>query len=84
MSGMLFDSVLVCVVCVFVGLSFGVNMLLCVGMEVLIGYIGGDLDWLVVMGVLVNGLNMLVIFSYIGVLLGNCYFFGMKMKEIKG
>lgn len=52
-------------------------------MEVVLDFFNGDLDKMFVIGVLYNGLNKLVIFSYVGGLLGNCFLLGMKIKEIQ-
>ncbi|MCM3553451.1 phage baseplate assembly protein V, partial [Micrococcus luteus] len=63
-SGTPSDSAPVRVACALAGPSFGANTLPRVGMEVLIGHIGGDPDRLVVMGVLANGPNMPATFSH--------------------
>lgn len=83
-SGTPTDSAPVRVACALAGPSFGANTLPRVGMEVLIGHIGGDPDRLVVMGVLANGPNMPATFSHTGALPGNRYLSGTKTKEIKG
>ncbi|KVN13151.1 type IV secretion protein Rhs [Burkholderia stagnalis] len=83
-SGAPADSAPVRVACALAGPTFGANTLPRVGMEVLIGHIGGDPDRLVVLGVLANGPNMPATFSHTGALPGNRYLSGTKTKEIKG
>ncbi|QOH34902.1 type VI secretion system Rhs element Vgr family protein [Burkholderia cepacia] len=66
------------------GGSFGALFLPRVGMEVLIGSLGGDPDRLVIINVLSNGVNPPAAFTHIGNLPGNRYVSGIKTKEIKG
>ncbi|MGT0247539.1 type VI secretion system Vgr family protein [Burkholderia pyrrocinia] len=66
------------------GGSFGALFLPRVGMEVLIGSLGGDPDRLIIINVLSNGVNPPAAFTHIGNLPGNRYVSGIKTKEIKG
>ncbi|RBH39959.1 type VI secretion system tip protein VgrG, partial [Pseudomonas sp. MWU13-2860] len=66
------------------GGSFGALFLPRVGMEVLIGSLGGDPDRLVIINVLSNGANPPAAFTHVGNLPGNRYVSGIKTKEIKG
>ncbi|UOB55749.1 type VI secretion system tip protein VgrG [Burkholderia pyrrocinia] len=66
------------------GGSFGSLFLPRVGMEVLIGSLGGDPDRLIIINVLSNGVNPPAAFTHIGNLPGNRYVSGIKTKEIKG
>ncbi|MDN7430850.1 type VI secretion system Vgr family protein [Burkholderia sp. AU45388] len=66
------------------GGSFGALFLPRVGMEVLIGCLGGDPDRLVIINVLSNGANPPATFTHVGTLPGNRYVSGIKTKEIKG
>ncbi|WP_176317582.1 type VI secretion system Vgr family protein [Burkholderia vietnamiensis] len=66
------------------GGSFGALFLPRVGMEVLIGCLGGDPDRLVIINVLSNGANPPAAFTHVGNLPGNRYVSGIKTKEIKG
>lgn len=66
------------------GGSFGALFLPRVGMEVLIGSLGGDPDRLVIINVLSNGVNPPAAFTHVGSLPGNRYVSGIKTKEIKG
>ncbi|KVU36791.1 type IV secretion protein Rhs [Burkholderia ubonensis] len=66
------------------GGSFGSLFLPRVGMEVLIGSLGGDPDRLIIINVLSNGANPPAAFTHIGNLPGNRYVSGIKTKEIKG
>ncbi|WP_321841593.1 type VI secretion system Vgr family protein [Burkholderia cepacia] len=66
------------------GGSFGALFLPRVGMEVLIGSLGGDPDRLVIINVLSNGVNPPAAFTHVGNLPGNRYVSGIKTKEIRG
>ncbi|WP_423383593.1 type VI secretion system Vgr family protein [Burkholderia sp. LMG 32019] len=66
------------------GTQFGASFLPRVGMEVLLGAIGGDPDRLVIIAVLGNGANPPAAFTHTGSLPGNRYVSGIKTKEIKG
>ncbi|WP_423381017.1 type VI secretion system Vgr family protein [Burkholderia sp. LMG 32019] len=66
------------------GGSFGALFLPRVGMEVLIGSLGGDPDRLIIINVLSNGVNPPAAFTHVGNLPGNRYVSGIKTKEIKG
>ncbi|VWC46042.1 type VI secretion system Vgr family protein [Burkholderia lata] len=66
------------------GGSFGSLFLPRVGMEVLIGSLGGDPDRLIIINVLSNGVNPPAAFTHVGNLPGNRYVSGIKTKEIKG
>ncbi len=66
------------------GGSFGSLFLPRVGMEVLIGCLGGDPDRLIIINVLSNGANPPAAFTHVGNLPGNRYVSGIKTKEIKG
>lgn len=83
-SGTPVDSAPVRVLWGMAGPNFGESMLPRVGMEVLLGCIGGDPDRLVVIGVLANGKNTPATFSHTGALPGNRYLSGIKTQEIKG
>ncbi|WP_372342672.1 type VI secretion system Vgr family protein [Paraburkholderia megapolitana] len=78
------DSAPVRVACSLAGAGFGANIPLRVGMEVLLGTVGGDPDRMVIIGVLSSGPNPPATFSHTGNLPGNRYLSGMKSKEIKG
>lgn len=78
------DSAPVRVLWGLAGPSFGESLLPRVGMEVLLGCIGGDPDRLVVLGVLANGTNIPAKFSHTGSLPANRFVSGIKTKEIKG
>ena len=78
------DSAPVRVLWGLAGPGFGESVLPRVGMEVLLGCIGGDPDRLVVIGVLANGTNVPAKFSHTGSLPANRFVSGIKTKEIKG
>ncbi len=78
------DSAPVRVACALAGAGFGANIPVRIGMEVLLGCIGGDPDKLVIIGVLASGPNSPATFSHTGALPGNRYLSGIKTKEIKG
>ncbi|WP_323119488.1 type VI secretion system Vgr family protein [Burkholderia alba] len=78
------DSAPVRVACALAGASFGANIPLRIGMEVLIGSIGGDPDKMIIIGVLSSGKNPPATFSHTGALPGNKYLSGFKSKEVKG
>lgn len=78
------DSAPVRVKASLAGGSFGALFLPRVGMEVLIGCLGGDPDRSIIINVLSNGMNPPAAFTHVGSLPGNCYVSGIKTKEIKG
>ncbi|AOJ04854.1 type IV secretion protein Rhs [Burkholderia mayonis] len=78
------DSAPIRVATSLAGTHFGASFLPRVGMEVLLGCVGGDPDRLVIIGVLSNGANPPATFSHAGRLPGNRYLSGIKTKEIKG
>lgn len=78
------DSAPVRVACALAGQSFGMNIPLRVGMEVLLASVGGDPDRIVIVGVLSSGVNPPARFSNTGALPGNRYLSGMTGREVKG
>ncbi|AOJ64628.1 type IV secretion protein Rhs (plasmid) [Burkholderia ubonensis] len=78
------DSAPIRVASSLAGTQFGASFLPRVGMEVLLGAIGGDPDRLVIIAVLGNGANPPAAFTHTGSLPGNRYVSGIKTKEIKG
>ncbi|KAF1036782.1 MAG: Actin cross-linking toxin VgrG1 [Burkholderia lata] len=78
------DSAPVRVASSLAGTQFGASFLPRIGMEVLLGAIGGDPDRLVIIAVLGNGANPPTAFTHTGSLPGNRYVSGIKTKEIKG
>lgn len=78
------DSAPIRVATSLAGTNFGASFLPRVGMEVLLGCVGGDPDRLVIIGVLSNGAHPPATFSHTGRLPGNRYLSGIKTKEIKG
>ncbi|WP_080433326.1 type VI secretion system Vgr family protein [Burkholderia ubonensis] len=83
-NGTAADSAPVRVASSLAGMQFGASFLPRVGMEVLLGCLGGDPDRLVIIGVLGNGANPPATFSHTGSLPGNRFLSGIKTKEIKG
>ncbi|CAG9271221.1 Rhs element Vgr family protein [Burkholderia cepacia] len=78
------DSAPIRVASSLAGTQFGASFLPRIGMEVLLGAIGGDPDRLVIIAVLGNGANPPAAFTHTGSLPGNRYVSGIKTKEIKG
>lgn len=78
------DSAPIRVASSLAGTQFGASFLPRVGMEVLLGSIGGDPDRLVIIAVLGNGANPPTAFTHTGSLPGNRFVSGIKTKEIKG
>ncbi|WP_154396265.1 DUF2345 domain-containing protein, partial [Burkholderia pseudomallei] len=78
------DSAPIRVASSLAGAYFGASFLPRVGMEVLLGCLGGDPDRLVIIGVLGNGAHPPATFSHAGGLPGNRYLSGIKTKEIRG
>ncbi|MDD1483435.1 type VI secretion system tip protein VgrG [Burkholderia thailandensis] len=78
------DSAPIRVASSLAGAHFGASFLPRVGMEVLLGCLGGDPDRLVIIGVLGNGAHPPATFSHAGGLPGNRYLSGIKTKEIRG
>nr|WP_241025348.1 type VI secretion system Vgr family protein [Burkholderia sp. Ac-20384] len=78
------DSAPIRVASSLAGTQFGASFLPRVGMEVLLGAIGGDPDRLVIIAVLGNGANPPAAFTHTSSLPGNRYVSGIKTKEIKG
>lgn len=72
------------VVLLSVGDGFGYQFLLCIGQEVLVDFFYGDMDCLVVVGVLYNGWYVLLWFFGVGQLLGNCVLLGIQLCEYGG
>lgn len=50
----------VCVVQLWVGKGMGMWMILCIGYEVVVSFVGGDLDWFLVIGLVYNDVNLFV------------------------
>ena len=83
-SGTARDSAPLRVSSCLAGNGFGGLFLPRIGMEVLLGCLGGDPDRLVILGVLSNGAHPPAAFSHTGSLPGNRYVSGIKTQEIKG
>ncbi|WP_322095668.1 type VI secretion system Vgr family protein [Paraburkholderia bannensis] len=84
-SGTPTDSALVRVLGNWAGDTYGTQMPLRAGMEVLLDFVGGDPDRMYVAGVFTNGRNMPAsMFSGKGALPGNRYLSGLRSREIKG
>lgn len=78
------DSAFVRVSSACAGNNYGHDTLPRIGMEVVIDFLAGDPDKMLVTGVVHSGPNMPATFSHTGNLPGNRYLSGVKTKEIKG
>jgi len=78
------DSAFVRVSSALAGKHFGHDTLPRIGMEVVVDFLAGDPDKMLVTGVVHSGPNMPATFSHTGNLPGNRYLSGVKTKEIKG
>ncbi|WP_133647751.1 type VI secretion system Vgr family protein [Paraburkholderia flava] len=78
------DSAPVRVACAMAGATFGVNIPLRAGMEVILDHLNGDPDRLVITGVLSNGQNRPAAFNHVSALPKHSYVSGMKTKEFQG
>ncbi|WP_246024862.1 type VI secretion system Vgr family protein [Paraburkholderia dinghuensis] len=84
-SGTPADSASVRVLSSSAGDTYGAQVPLRAGMEVLLDFVGGDPDRMYIAGVFTNGVNMpAAMFSGTGSLPGNRYLSGLRSKEIKG
>ncbi|MFL9870620.1 type VI secretion system Vgr family protein [Paraburkholderia megapolitana] len=78
------DSALVRVACALAGGTFGANIPLRAGMEVVLDHLNGDPDRLIITGVLSNGQNRPAAFNHVSSLPRHSYVSGIKTKEFQG